>query len=84
MNYRGIAHGKTIELEEALPYANGQAVQVVVEPLTEQLPTGSPATIRKVMHELLHLTEDDVAELERAIERDWLPVGETGVFDRGR
>lgn len=33
MNYKGIAKGKTIELEEPLPYPQGQPVSVSVEPL---------------------------------------------------
>lgn len=31
MTYKGVAKGKIIELEEALPYSDGQAVSVSVE-----------------------------------------------------
>jgi len=84
MNYKGIARGKMIELEEVLPYTDGQVVRVVVEPLAQQLPTGSPVTIRIAMHEPPHLAGDDVTELERVIAEARLPVGETDVFDDER
>jgi hypothetical protein len=29
MRYKGVAKGKIIELEEALPYSDGQAVSVI-------------------------------------------------------
>lgn len=33
MTYKGVAKGKIIELEESLPYSEGQAVSVSVETL---------------------------------------------------
>ena len=84
MSYRGIAKGKTIELEELLPYPEGQPVSVFVEPLTGQLQAGSPTAIRQVMHEPPHLKWEDVDELERAIEEAKLPVRQGGVFDDDR
>jgi hypothetical protein len=82
MAYKGIAKGKTIELEEALPYPEGQPVSVIVEPLTERLlMKGSPEAIRRAMHEPPHLTPEDVADLERAIEEGKLPVREEGIFE---
>lgn len=84
MSYKGIARGKTIELEESLPYPEGQPISVVVEPLAEQLQVGSPAAIRQVMHELPHLKWEDVDELERAIEEARLPVRHEGMFDDER
>jgi hypothetical protein len=36
MTYKGVAKGKIIELEEALPYSEGQAVSVSVEALRPQ------------------------------------------------
>lgn len=84
MSYKGIARGKTIEMEESLPYPEGQPVSVVVEPLAEQLQVGSPAAIRQAMHEPPHLAWEDVDELERVIEEAKLPVRQDSVFDDGR
>lgn len=84
MIYKGIAKGKTIELEDCLPYPEGQPVSISVEPFTKQVPPGSPAAIRRVMHEPPHLMWEDVDELERAIEKGKLPVHQKGVFDDGR
>ena len=81
MTYKGIAKGKIIELEEALPYSEGQAVSVSIAPLEEQPQSGSPAAIRKVMHEPPHLKWGDVDEMERAIAQGKLPVHQGSVFD---
>jgi len=81
MIYKGIANGKTIKLEEPLPYPKGQAVQVSVKPLELQLHIGSPVAIRQVMIEEPHLEWKDVDELERAIEQARLPVHQKSVFD---
>jgi hypothetical protein len=45
MTYKGIARGKIIELEERLPYSEGQAVSVSVEALRPDALPGSPAEI---------------------------------------
>jgi hypothetical protein len=52
MTYKGVAKGKIIELEEALPYSDGQAVSVSVEALHPELQPGSGAAILKVMRSL--------------------------------
>jgi hypothetical protein len=70
MTYKGIAIGKTIELEEPLPYLEGQLVIVSVEPFEEQPGPGSAAALRQAMHEPPHLNWEDVDELERAIGRE--------------
>jgi hypothetical protein len=80
--YKGIANGKTIKLEEPLPYPKGQAVQVSVKPLELQLHIGSAVAIRRVMHEEPHLEGEDVDELERAIEQGRLPGHQESVFDK--
>ena len=82
MSYRGIAKGKLIELEEPLPFSEGQPVIVLVEPLAAQFQAGSPAVIRQVMHEPPHPTAEDVDELERAIKEAKLSVRQEGVFDK--
>ncbi|MFQ5915890.1 MAG: hypothetical protein ACE5JS_22170 [Nitrospinota bacterium] len=84
MTYRGVAKGKTIELEEPLPYSEGQPVGVSVEPLAGQPRPDSPAAIQQGMHEPPHLRWEDVDELERTIEEAKLPVHQGSVFDEGR
>ncbi len=82
MTYKGIAKGKTIELEEPLPFSDGQRVSVWVEPVVREGPSGSPALVRRAMHAPPHLQPGDVEELERAIEEARLPVRPQGPFDR--
>ncbi len=83
MTYRGVAKGKTIELEEPLPYCEGQLVSVSVEPLYPEDQAGSPVAIVKVMQKLPRLDPEDVDALEQAIERGKLPVRTQGVFGHG-
>jgi len=79
MTYRGVAKGKTIELEEPLPYCEGQLVSVSVAPLRPEDQAGSPVAIVKVMRDLPRLDPEDVDALEQAIERGKLPVRSQGV-----
>jgi len=79
--YRGIARGKTIELEEFLPYVEGQPPRVSVEPFAGQRQPGSPAAIQQAMHAPLHLTWEDVDALEQAIAEARLPVQDSSVFE---
>lgn len=81
VDYIGIVNGKQIVFEKQLPYPEGQAVRISIEPLTEQVQLGAPAAIREVMHEPPHLASEDVDELERQIERGKLPVMTNNVFD---
>lgn len=81
MTYKGVARGKTIELDEVLPFPEGEPVSVSVQPLKSELRPGSAQAIRQAMHEPPHLSEEDVAALERAIEESKLPVNFRGVFD---
>ncbi len=67
MHYKGVAKGKTIELEETLPYPDGQAISVSVAPLTVPLRLGVPAVVRQVMYDFPHLQWEEVEELEHAI-----------------
>jgi len=82
--YKGVAKGKIIELEESLPYPEGQLLSISVEPWAGPLYPGSPAAVRQVMHEPPHLRWEEVDELERAIAAGKLPVHQAGVFDEGR
>lgn len=80
MTYKGVAKGRIIELEESLPYSEGQLVNVSVEPLSPEVQPGSPVAILKVMRNLPDLNPEDVDELEKAIDRGRLPVRIQGVF----
>jgi hypothetical protein len=82
MTYKGVATGKIIELEEALPYSDGQAVSVSVEALHPDLQPGSAPAILKVMRCLPDLNPDDVDELERLIRQGRLPVRMQGEFEK--
>jgi len=81
MNYKGIARGKTIELEEQLPYPEGQPLNVSVEPIEAKPQVDLPTIIRKIIHEPPHLSWNDVDELERAIEEGKLQVYQGSVFN---
>jgi hypothetical protein len=80
MTYKGIAKGKIIELEQSLPYSDGQAVSVSVEALHPELQPGSAAAIVKVMRSLPDLNSEDVDELEQLIRQGRLPVRTQGEF----
>jgi hypothetical protein len=82
MTYKVVAKGKIIELEEALPYSDGQAVSVSVEALHPDLQHGSAAAILKVMRSLPDLNPDDIDELERLIRQGRLPVRMQGEFEK--
>jgi hypothetical protein len=80
MTHKGVAKGKFIELEEPLPYAEGQPVSVSIEPLRREFQPGSPAAILKAMRDLPRLNPKDVDELERVIEQGRLPARMQGLF----
>lgn len=82
MTYKGIAKGKTIELEEALPFRNGEQVSVSVEPLQMARECGSPSAILQAMDAPPHLPPESVDELLREIAAGKLPVQPKGVFEQ--
>jgi hypothetical protein len=82
MTYKGVAKGKIIELEESLPYSDGQAVSVSVEALHPDLQPGSAPAILKVMRSLPDLNPDDVDELEQLIRQGRLPVRMQSEFEK--
>jgi hypothetical protein len=82
MTYKGVAKGKIIELEEALPYSDGQAVSVSVEALHPDLQPGSAPAILRVMRSLPDLKPDDVDVLEQLIRQGRLPVRVQGEFEK--
>ncbi len=81
MTVKGRIHGKTIELAEALPYADGQEVTVFVVARGPTPPYGSAAALLDVLRQPPHIDPADVDELERAIEAGKIPVSYRGVFD---
>ena len=82
MTYKGVAKGRIIELEEALPYSDAQAVSVSVEALHPDLQPASAAAILKVMRGLPDLNPDDIDELERLIRQGILPVRMQDEFEK--
>ncbi|MCC7293622.1 MAG: hypothetical protein IT449_16315 [Phycisphaerales bacterium] len=82
MTRRGTIRGKTIELLQPVPFADGQEVTVSITPDEEDPPFGSPQALLKAIHEPPHLDPADVDELDRAIEAGKLPVRYEGVFDQ--
>jgi hypothetical protein len=62
MTYKGVARGKIIELEEPLPYSEGQAVSVSVEAFHPKLVPGSATAILEVIRCLPDLDPHDVDE----------------------
>jgi hypothetical protein len=73
-----------IELEEPLPFPEGQAVRVSVEPCASPLRPGSPQAVLQAVRDLPHLRAADVNELEAAIEGSRLPVQEGVILNEGR
>ena len=82
MTIRGTVRGKTIELFQPLPFADGQQVTLSITPDAEEPPFGSPQALLKAIHEPPHLDPADVDELDRAIAAGKLPVRYEGVFDQ--
>jgi hypothetical protein len=80
MDYRGVAKGRMVELEDDISLPEGTAVTVVVE----ETARGTPATVLRVMRSLPDLQAGDVDELERMIEAGKLPTRSEGLFDAGR
>ncbi|MGH7816850.1 MAG: hypothetical protein ACREOR_05630 [Candidatus Binatia bacterium] len=70
MTYRGLAKGRIIELEEQLPFCDGQPVTVSVEPFQLEQQPGSPQAILKVLRDLRNIQTVDVDELEHLISQE--------------
>lgn len=81
MTYKGFAKGKSIELEQALPFPDGQPLDVSVEPVDGEAASGSPPAVLRALDEPPHVAGSDVDELERVIERGRIPVTTRTVFD---
>lgn len=81
MTYKGVARERIIELDELLPYPQGQALTVVVQPLHREAEIGSPERVRSAMHALPHLDPMDVDDLETCIKNGRLPVRDAESID---
>lgn len=81
MTMRGIARGRIIELEEPLPYAEGQAVNVSVEALSSAPPRGSGAAILQALRENAPIDSETMDEFDRIIKESRLPPSPGGIFD---
>jgi hypothetical protein len=79
--FKGIARGKMIELDEPLPFEDGQPIIVTVQPRPTTGLRGSPAALLEAVRRPPHVTAEDVDELEQAIREARLPVSEEGIFD---
>ena len=64
MSYTGWIKGRTIELEEPLPYADGQVVKVSIETTVPVTRAGSPRAVLAATRQSPHLPPADVAALE--------------------
>lgn len=81
MTYTGIAKGKTIELEERVPFPDGQRVKIAIEPILAKAKSGSPSDILTIVRSLPDIDVEDVAELERLIACGKLPISSKSIFD---
>lgn len=81
MTYKGVIKARAIQLDQPLPYPEGQTVKVSIEPVTMGPAPGSPAAVREGMHRPPHVDPKDVDALEAVIERGKLPVRSAGVLD---
>ena len=73
MSYTGWIKGRTIELDEPLPFADGQAVKISVETTGVIVRAGSPQTVLEASRQLPHLPPATVVDLEAAIRAAKIP-----------
>lgn len=81
MTYKGIARGKTIELDESLPFAEGEELTISVQASRTPRRPGSPSAVLEVVRAEPHLSSDEVTDFERMINDARLQVEEQGPFD---
>ena len=76
MIYQGVVRGRIIELDEALPFGDGQVVRVVIESIAppEHRQPGSPAAVLDAMDGPPHVDPALVDQLEQYIRQGTLPV----------
>ncbi len=73
MSYTGWIKGRTIELDEPLPFADGQAVKVSVERVESPARVGSPLAVLTASRQSPHLSPASVAALDAALTEAKLP-----------
>ncbi len=83
VTYKGYARGRLIELEESLPYPEGQVLNISVLPAESAAAPPTTERLRQAMRDPPHLSSQDVDELESAIAAGKLGVNDDGVFDVG-
>jgi hypothetical protein len=76
MSYKGWIKGRTIELSEPLPFAEGQFVKVSVEKIAPFVRSGSPQAVLAATRQSPHVLQADVTALEAAIQDGKLPSNE--------
>lgn len=81
MTYTGVARGKTIELDERVPYPEGQLVKISIEPIRSRARKGSPQEILAIVKSLPEIDLEYVAELERGIACGQMPVRSRSIFE---
>lgn len=82
MTVQGTANGKSIELDEPLPFPDGEPLTIDVHPTNNDArnyPT--PAEVVEALRKLPPVTDEDIAELMRAIDSDKQPASDRGIFD---
>ena len=73
MSYTGWIKGRTIELDEPLPFADGQSVTISVERAEPVARAGSPRAVLAASRQSPHLSPAAVATLDAAISAARLP-----------
>ncbi len=84
MTYKGYARGRLIELEEQLPYPEGQALRISIRPMDGTAAQSPMERLRQAMCDPPHLSRQDVDEFESAISAGKLDVHDEDIFDAGR
>jgi len=73
--------GKVLIPVEPVDLPRNKLLEIDVREVEQELRPGSPAAVKKLMHELPHVSSDIVDEWERAIAQGNIPVRYEGVFD---
>ena len=81
MTYTGVARGRTIELDEGVPYSDGQSVKIAIEPIPATVKNSTPHEVLAAVRSLPDIDLEDIAELERTIAFGMMPVEARSVSD---
>ncbi len=80
MSFKGIARGKLIELDQSLPFSEGQRLNVSIEPLAHETGESQAQRILRVLREGPHVDPADVEAMMKVIEEARLPTRYDAVF----